>query len=201
MKSASSESIDQFWRWFSKVAERLAANVEDSGLLSELDARLLGINPHLSWEVGPGLAKPWQLVVSPNLDQELRATSRLIVSRAPLLDGWEFHAARQPKAWDYHFALERGTGESVRLDAASWTFVLLRHPDGAHEILLKSSDLPPLSEDERWQAAAVVLESILGEDVMMDKVGEFELVDQLEPRFAEKARPIRSLQGALSGAP
>jgi hypothetical protein len=68
-----------------------------------------------------------------------------------------------------------------------------------HEILLQGKGLPPLSDDERWQAAAITLESILGEDMVLDRVNEFELVDQLEPRFAERERPIQHLREAVSG--
>ena len=48
------------------------------------------------------------------------------------------------------------------------------------EIILESLD-----DDERWQAAAIALESILGEEVYMEKISDFELVDHIEPRFAQ----------------
>src|SRR5947207_6424881 len=147
--------VDEFWNWFRATAKALAGIPEDPALMKELDTRVQELEPELSWEIGPGLAKPWQLVISPNLNRDLREKARAIVSRAPDLSDWEFHSARQPKDWDYKFELQRNdTDEILRLEASNWTFVLLRYPDGAHEILLTGTDVPPLKNDERSQAAA-----------------------------------------------
>ncbi len=196
-KAKNENQIGAFWEWFREVAEALAANAKNSALVKELDSRVRDLDLKLSWEIGPGLSKPWQLVISPNLNRDRRKRAREIVARAPALPAWEFHSARQPKKWHYKLTLG---GDRVPIDASEWTFVLLRYPDGAHEILLKGKGLPPLSDEERWQAAAITLESILGEDMVIDRVNKFELVDELEPRFAEKERPIQHLLEAIAGA-
>jgi hypothetical protein len=188
--------IDEFWRWFSGIAATLESNLETPALLKELDTRLRNLSPKLSWEIGLGLSKPCQFVISPNLSRDLREEARKIVTRAPFLPSWEFYAVRQRKEWQYKLELGR---QRLPIDASGWTFVLLRYPDGAHEVLLKGKDLPPLSSDERRQAAAIVLESILGEEVVLNRVNEFELVEKLEPQFAEKESPIQRLREALGG--
>jgi hypothetical protein len=191
--------IAEFWDWFRDIAETLAAKPESPALVKGLDSRLRDFDPKLSWEIGPGLSKPWQFVVSPNLNRDLRDKARAIVSKAPDLPTWEFHASRQPKTWNYMLELENTEGDLIRLNASEWTFVLLRHPDGAHEILLKGNDISHLREDERWEAAAITLESILGEDIILDRISEFELLDRLEQRFAERQRPIQRLREAVVG--
>jgi hypothetical protein len=75
--------VSEFWDWFRDIAEVLAANVENSSLLSKLDSRVRDLDPKLSWEVGPGFSKPWQFVISPNLNRNLRKRAREIVARAP----------------------------------------------------------------------------------------------------------------------
>jgi hypothetical protein len=195
-----SEKISEFWDWFTGIASKLATNIEDVALVAELNNRVRDLEPRLSWEIGPGLRKPWQLVISPNLNRALRGETRAIVSHAPVLPSWEFHSARQPKAWDYKLELDAGeNGRVIPLDASQWTFVLLRYPDGAHEILIRGKNLPSLKDDERWQAAAITLESILGEDLVLDRINEFELVDQLAPHFAQQERPIQFLRQAVTG--
>src|SRR5947209_13882550 len=124
-------SIDEFWRWFRQVAAALESNIEAPSLLKELDVRLRNLDAELSWEIGPGRSKPWQLVISPNLNRDLRERASRIVTRAPTLPGWEFFAARQRKEW--HYKLELG-GDRLPIDASEWTFVLLLYPDGAHEV-------------------------------------------------------------------
>lgn len=197
MRSEKTRKISEFWDWFANIADKLALDPLDQPLLNELDARVRHLTSDVSWEIGPGRSKAWQFVVSPNLNREVREKARQIVALAPSLAKWEFYSARQLKDWNYRVELQRAEGPAVSLDASSWSFVLLRYPDGTHEVLLKGNELPNLSRDERWQAAAIVLESILGEDVMLDKVGEFELVDHIEDRFAAKQRPIQDLRAAV----
>ena len=65
--------------------------------------------------------------------------------------------------------------------------------------MLQATNLPPLDDDERWQAAAIVLESILGEDVLLERINEFELTDRLDQSFAEKIKPIQQLRSVVFG--
>lgn len=194
-------SADEFWNWFQLVAPQLADDTTSEQLLAALDSRIQELNPCLSWEIGPGLQKPLQLVISPNLDRSLRVVARQIVSRAPELLQWEFHAARQPKDWDYRVEVRVGQDRRpIELDASRWTFVLLKYPDGTHEVLLRGNGSTGLTDEDRWQAAAIVLESVVGEETLLDRIDEFDLVDDLEPRFASQQRPIAVLRQALGGA-
>jgi hypothetical protein len=192
--------IAEFWNWFQEIASSLAQDLENPSLVKELDTRIGEMDSNLSWEIGPGSHEPSQFVISPNLDRDLREKAREIISRAPVIQGWEFYSARRPKDWDYKFAMHTAEGrEPIQLDASTWSFVLLQYPDGIREVLLQGNNLPPLDDDERWQAAAIALESILGEEVLLDRIGPFELVDQLEGRFAGKQRPIHLLREAVMG--
>jgi len=66
--------------------------------------------------------------------------------------------------------------------------------------LLQGNNLPALDDDERWQAAAVTLEGILGEELILENIDEFELMDRFEPRFVVQQRPIQGLREAIVGA-
>jgi hypothetical protein len=187
--------VAEFWDWFCSIAEVLSVDIDNSKLIEELDDRVHQLGAEFSWELGPGLSKAWQFVISPNLNRELLDETRWIVSLALDLRDWEFYPARHPKEWDYKFQLESSDmGQPIHLDASEWTFVLLRYPDGAHEVLLSGKNLPVLNENQRWQAASITLESILGEEIILERIREFELVDHLEPRFAEQQKPIQHLQ-------
>lgn len=195
------KKVDEFWNWFQGIAASLAADMEDPSIVEELDSRVDQLDPMLSWEIGPGSCEPCQLVISPNLNPDMRSRAHEIVSRAPVIPGWEFHSARRPKDWDYKLVMQRSEEqESIQLDASRWNFVLLEYPDGIREVLLQGDNLPPLDEDERWQAAAMTLESILGEDVLLSQINQFELVDRLEPRLATELKPIQHLRDAVLGS-
>jgi hypothetical protein len=192
------KKIEEFWNWFAGIAKFLASDIENRSLIEDLDERMRALDPMLSWEIGPGSYELCQFVVSPNLDRDRRRNTQEIIALAPVIHGWEFHSARRPKDWDYKLVMERSEGqEPLRLDTSEWGFVLLRYPDGSKEVLLQGNNLSTLADDERWQAAAIALESILGEDVLLDEINDFELVEQLEPRFQEKRQPIQRLREAI----
>ena len=193
----SKKMISEFWQWFIENSSRLSKVESDKNLLDALDQRVRDLNPRLSWEIGPGKVKEKQFVISPNLDKGLREEARSIISLAPSLDSWEFYPTRQVKDWDYQVRLAPSEEEpAVAFDASGWKFVLLRYPDGLREVLL-SGKVPSLSDNQRWQAAAFVLESILGEDQLMGSIDEFDLVPAFEPRFAERQRPLQALKEAV----
>lgn len=199
--------VSEFWNWFQDNADSIAVDIKErtrfDGLdqkLGELDQRVLNLASGISWEVGPGIHKSWQFVISPNLDRNLREVARTIVAEAPALSDWEFYSARQKKDWDYRVEVaNEKEGGSYSIDAKRWRFVLLQYPDGIREILIEAAGLPKISDDDRRLIGEIVLESLLGEEVFLDSVDDFELVDEFEARFAAEARPIQNLQLVLTG--
>src|SRR6266567_559252 len=200
MHNIAAHAIHDLWEWFRADARTIAADIENPASLRELDLRVTSLGEGISWEIGPGRHKPWHLVISPNLDRDLRETTRLIVAKAPDLDDWEFYSAKQPKDSKYQVETVKDSSDEVsRIDANNWRFVLVQYPDGFREILIESPDLSCSTRDELTQIGELVLVSLLGEDAFLDSIDGFELVDRLEPRFSERARPIRELSSAVTG--
>ena len=56
-----------------------------------------------------------------------------------------------------------------------------------------------LTKDDSWSAAAIALESILGEAALLGRVDDFDLVSELEPQFGARAGPIQQLHAAVLG--
>jgi len=77
--------------------------------------------------------------------------------------------------------------------------VLLKYPDGKNEILLRAEGQMKLTKRQRKLAATIVLESILGEETLLDCVDDFQLVEKLEPRLSKMLRPIQRLRDAVRG--
>jgi hypothetical protein len=191
----SSTAVNMLWTWFSEHVREFEADPDDQSFLSRLDVLVSTIHPGLSWECGPGSHTPWRFIVSPNLDPAMRSIAAQVVSKAPVLKNWEFLSARPPKLWNYSFVFERENGHTLAINASQWRFVLLRHEDGMHELLLQDTTraLANLDQDERWHIASIVLESTLGEDKLMLLNNEYELLDELEPDLAQQALPISQL--------
>jgi hypothetical protein len=194
------KKIEEFWRCFQSVSAELFTGTHDELPLTELSNHLNAIDPGLIWETSPGESKRCQLTISPNLDKNLRETAKTIVSAAPALEDWEFHHARRPRQWDYKLRLESEHGAPIEIDASGWLFIALYYSSsGTYQVLLHGSNLPPLTKDQRWQAAEAVLIHLLGEEVVLDLIHDFGLVNTLEPLDALSTKPIRLLRETVAG--
>lgn len=199
MKSRRKKMSDaRFWQWFSAISDQLASDPENAEILAELDANVTALNQRFSWEIGPGRTAEWCLTISPNLDASLLADTESVIASAPLLRGWEFESTRARKAWDGRFEMERDDGNVLSLDTSDWRYVLLRYPDGAVEIVLQSKQAAGLGTDERWTAAAIVLEGLLGELALIRGISSFDLLEVFEPQLEAKAKPISQLSSSLN---
>ncbi len=185
--------LNKFWDWFVDNSLHLSSERITPETIASLDAKMLDINPDLSWEIGPGKSKPSLFVISPNLNKNLVEAAKTVICAAPDLPGWEFYATRQSKIWNHQFSMKGSEGEELRLNTSKWVFVRLLHSNGFRELILSDSRLPELTEKDCWQAAAIVLESILGEEVMMNEIDGFSLLASLAPKLQENARPLTIL--------
>ena len=198
MKSAieNDQTINEFWTWFGSIADSLAANVEDATLLKDLNTRIVNLHPDVSWEIGPGIKSELFLALSPNLNRSLLLTTRHIVSYAPELTNWDFYPALPPKLWDYRFEIEHN-GSVLVIDAAAWSYVMLRYPDANYELLIEGTEKLPNDEDVRWQICAILLQGILGEEILLERIDHFELFDQIPSEFRALRKPIKQLRSAV----
>lgn len=190
--------IDEFWTWFAQFSDPLIAGIERAGLMSRLDERVRDLHPGLTWEISAGVKRIRQLTISPNFKRDLLPIAQRIVFSAPVLPHWEFYATRTPKEWNYKVLLKSHSERPVELDATDWVFILLSAPDGGWHVLMSGKDLPLLTDTQRRQAAGDVLCNILGEQLVVDLITEFELVHRFYHYLTQRATSIRFLSVAIA---
>ncbi len=182
----------EFWCWFGAKAASIASNPENGDLINDLDQQVSLTWPQLAWEIGPDPSGDWYFALSPNLNRDFVSQAKEAIQAAPKVIGWKFYAARQRKAWDGRFELETEEGIK-RLNSADWRFILLRHPDGEKELVLVTPSAGLLNPDDRWQAAAVVIEGLLGEECLLANVDSFALEPAVDAKFSSQVKPIHLL--------
>lgn len=104
------------------------------------------------------------------------------VERAPVLVKWEF------PEWERHFAL---------MSVSDWTFVLLQYVGGGAAVLVCPSGPIDLDAEQRRYVLRVLMESELGESVLLGADVEFEMLDNVEVALRRRLRPIRELRTAF----
>jgi hypothetical protein len=163
--------IQAFWCWAEEALPALGDHFERLDP-ERFSARIHELHPDLGWELGPGLVRASQLVISPAGLSELLPLTRHIVSCAPDLPDWEFHPAKPPKRWDRVFDLG---GPRVEIDR--WRYALVAG-DERFDVTLIAPELGGWSDSQRLQAMFLVLDAELGEARVIEWLGEVDLVEE-----------------------
>jgi hypothetical protein len=162
-----------FWNWFAQNSNQLHSDTYDTTLLSKLDETISSWG--FTWEVGPGLTKKNSLTISPTGDKELLEQTSKIIDSALELDDWEFYSSKQPKEnWD------KANFDGIKVDAANWTYVLLKYPDDKNEILIQAENLKQLDTSTKELAVDLVLTNLLGEKIKIEQIDFIDIIDKHE---------------------
>jgi hypothetical protein len=92
------QTITEFWQWWVRMRDAMAV-ARNAGLVrvfaDDLSSRVEAIHPGLDWEVAAGTASAHALIVTPNGQAELRATTARWLAAAPPADEtWSYRSAR-----------------------------------------------------------------------------------------------------------
>ena len=194
-----SEAIDEFWRWFRANAEVLSryGDAASGAVLSELDARILALEPRAGWEIGPAAEGEGGciFVISPNRDPALRVPCQRIVAWAPELPGWSFHDVRPAKSEGrmYLAALMQAEGQSFA-DCRDWHYCFHRGKGGIQHLEF----FPPLGwthgADDTQAFAVVLAESVLGEATLIGGAKPMEISVATRAQMPDAAGAISYLR-------
>ena len=176
-----SQSVDRasmFWDWFAGHVDDIAAGAHRSSeirdlppVLVELSSRVVALGFGGAWEIGPD-DRGWFFCVSPGASADRLAETKEFVALAPSIAGWVFHAAKPAKIWDRR-AMTFDGGE---VDVDSWQYQLRRWDDGAMGIIWGLPERPPGDDGDWDELGWMLLESELGEAVVIQHFVDVEMV-------------------------
>jgi hypothetical protein len=184
--------IQDFWAWVQTIADELAEDLENGAIIETLNRRVSRLGD-ISWEVGPGRHAENALTLTPDGDPAKLAVTKHIITFAPSVAGWEFYPAKPAKDWNLMFSIETENGDIVDVDARTWRYVLFRFPDDTFDLILSQDGLAPVGEDDRYTAAVIVVDGLLGEEVRMALIDTIEPVEALSKKDEPQATSILAL--------
>ena len=187
---------NDFWGWFSAASKIIADNPNNQAVISDLDFRVAQTWPRLSWEIGPDVSAGWYLAISPNLNSDYIEDAKQAISSAPSIQGWRFYPFRPRKKWNCAFEIATPKGPR-QINSSDWVFIFLQYKDGHKEIVIAAPEANDMKLDERWQAAAVVLEGLIGEEYLLQNKIDFFLEPSPDARFSSRYQPIHCLPRLL----
>ncbi|HAW52422.1 MAG TPA: hypothetical protein DCX54_08880 [Flavobacteriales bacterium] len=149
------------------------------------------------WEIGRGESRPFYLTISPNGDKDLIRLSREVIRSAPDLENWEFYYFEPARDWDRNFVLYDNNMDEQQIDASEWYVVALTNQIGVTDLILEASNIGHLDNDTAFMAADVVVITEIGEENRILKIGDIEIVEQLDEEFTAQKAHIRELKYML----
>lgn len=162
---------ERFWEWFARHAEEIAAFENDrERVFDRICAALEQVKPGLVFEIGKGPNGPLEFVVSADGDPALIPAVHALCDAAPELPGWAVVRFRQGNHGGRLSLGEFSIGPedvqcalSIEPDGRVWIGAYPRGYDS--------------NEHEDWRRAiCVLLDSVLGEFVMMTRVAMVEVL-------------------------
>lgn len=187
--------IDAWWREFSRNTERLDAlfrQDEQWDLPEWMHENLQSINPEMMWEFGPALnGRGHRLVITPEIQSELRPLADDIVARAPRIEGWEFYTYRVPENVE---STLQTVEARCNLDISNVTVAVAVGQHNRIDLSFRWKRLPN-DEDQAFNAAFVAAETLLGEKLLDRWVGTIDMVDDGNPvEYAQRFLPLDRLK-------
>ena len=192
------DTIQEFWRWFSSTCGEFGDKFENKNLICELDDRIGRIGP-ISWEIGPGFENEAasSLVFSPAGDKSLLSLTREIVANAPPCMGWEFYSSKPPKKWQRCLVVTDDSGNEYEVDAANWSYVLLRYPDRTIDIMIEAPEIRAIPSELHDTVGEILIDGEIGEARRIETIENIECVQEFDDEYKTKCKPIALLAGHL----
>lgn len=172
-RATEADSIAEFWRWWTTTGGATVASAIEgkrpAAIAGEVSAQVHALHPDLAWETAAGDLTRHLLVVTAAGDGAVRALARRWLLAAPASDDtWSYADLRQP-------LLDPGTGSLVvageDIDFAR-TVVGARAVGNHLDVTVQHPAFAALGEDDRLQAAYLVLDAVAGEEAVECWLGE-----------------------------
>lgn len=189
--SPTDAGIQGFWTWFAATAPVLAADFGNEPLLEELDARVSAFG--IIWDLQGAPDNTYLLILSPFGDEDLLPLTKRMVAIAPTIEKWKFlHARPRLEAFDTVVIADE-SGDERTIDTKPWRYALYKFPDGTFDLILEQPNLADASEDDRYTAAFLTLDNVIGEEARIERIRSVEVVTALPAEAAATACPLTEL--------
>lgn len=180
VRARQDEAIAAFWAWWLDGARERVAAVFDgrgdpSAAADELAPRVEAVHAGLAFETGAGRTARHVLVVTAAGDPDLRdVADRWLAAAPPADDAFEYDAWRQAVPDPSGLSIDLGSG-ALRLDE----MLAAVEPDGGRTHVEayhpRFADLP---DEARGQITFLLLDAVLGERVVEERVGAVSWTDR-----------------------
>ena len=157
------ERVERFWRWFGEVAPGFHVAIDEGRCADLADVTSRKVNelfPKFAWVYGPGEGGPGHsLTVSGEGVESAQFLALHWLEAAPEIEGWTFHAARQPGSLDSSFEVA-----GIRFDAKGmWITPDVDEEEERIDVTIWHPEWSGLEDRFKWMVTFLFLDEALGE--------------------------------------
>jgi hypothetical protein len=200
-KNDLAQRIQDFWEWFDENRQVIelvvseAQHPQTNYVVEQLDQHILGMGK-LKWQLENPHPSSFVLTFSPNNERKLLAITQSIVQNANHAHGWVYHHAIPVKA-SFEVDLYDNEMEIRSITAYHWKVIPVIESDGRHELLIDAPELFDLDEDTQLIAVDLMLTDILGEELKINSLSGFQILEAVHEDQIEELIPIQQLSQIL----
>lgn len=185
------DRIRRFWAWFQEVGPSYYATIEEGkcGSLTEPTSKKVDeMFTGFAWVYGPGNGgKGHSFTLSGEGDEHRQLLAIHWLSQAPAIEGWSFHASRQPGPVKGHAIDIHG----VRIDPKEiWVTPSIDEEEESIDLTIWHPLWPQIEKRQQWSIVFLFLDEALGEYGSKWWIGEVRLEnDRLADSFPLEELP------------
>ncbi|WAC19963.1 hypothetical protein OVA24_01045 [Luteolibacter sp. SL250] len=188
------DRVRRFWNWFQQVAPEFRQAIDDGrcGDLTDVTSQKVHeLFPGFAWVYGPGEHGGHSFTLSGEGVESRQLLALHWLSLAPRIEGWTFHASRQPGNPEGYFEIGGTKFEAKGM----WVTPVIDEEDERIDLTIWHPEWPRIEERQRWTVVFLFLDEALGEYGTKWWIGQIRFGDD---RLAESF-PLSELPEYVSG--
>lgn len=191
------ERVAWFWEWFSASAGRFHETIGDHRCVEIQPETSQAVDrwlPHMAWVYGPGENRSaYALTLSGEGNVPKQFVAEYWLSQAPKLEGWTFHASRQPSASFENISLCLEKDHETFRPAEFWVCPYVDEEAEKIDITVWHPSIRRVAEKARLMALFLMLDELLGEHGTQNWIGEIKFGED----HLGKSVPIAELREVI----
>jgi hypothetical protein len=204
MSTPTDAEIHEFWQWLIDNQDDFLEDLDldfTISVINEFSAKVDALGEHLQWEVGPSTSKghQWFFALSPGGKR-----SNLDITR---------HAVNLAKEYDFKFEILPAKPrrpldrlnviyDGVRIECKNWEYGLIGYNNQEFFDVFFVPDilLEGVSTETYRGVAWVLIDGLLGEEMVIEKIGAVSIAPREELKNINKVTELRAhLRSILDG--
>ena len=187
-------NTENFWNWFSANEGQIKGIMDDNSIADEFAEELMKMDPELRFEIGRLEGGVYDFVIScGGIKAGIPAVEQLYES-APNIPGWKFTKFKQPRPFEDKIRLGDFEFDPDSVKA------MYQYNGYKTDVYLFFNDYDPEEDELFGNLTFIILDSLLGELIVMHKIGYIEYAGMEDAEDSTQLISLKKLKSIIENS-